>query len=531
MTDRSLVPLPLAAVLVVAFVLVSHPASGQMTKVLGDAAMSQEPRSDPPASALPRSAYPPGDSGRAVGIERRTGARAPAPGTRLSSCRARGGDRRRQGAHRRCAARRVGHRARPGVGGGDSGHADDPRRGGRDVRHVRVTARRRESLATRRHPRSLAPCRSRGGVRCPKAHPAGRSAPRRVAGLESVVANRGHHRALPHPGRPALARLRRRRPCRRHHRQPSRPSGQLGGPVPGRLGGLDLVRGDGCALRAVAHTPEPAALHRRRPDRLVPHPTHRPHFRMVGLRGGVVSTRLRVRLALRPREPRVLDFGRLPRPHGAHHLAGPRRHHRDGVRTRRRRPGLEPLCGALADDRDRARRAPVARRRALRRDREPGEPFDRGAQPLARGAARPAPVRAHDPCAGRSDLARRSGRGAVPSRRACADSARTHAMREDRHGRAARPRPRTGLGSRSARSGFAGGRGAARRRPARDLPHRNRRVRVLGAAANHGRSADRHRAGQRLASAARARSRPTGKADRVAPGSARSCRSSAAPVR
>ena len=53
MTDRSLVPLLLAAVLVVAFVLVSHPASGQMAKVLGDAAMSQEPRSDPPASALP----------------------------------------------------------------------------------------------------------------------------------------------------------------------------------------------------------------------------------------------------------------------------------------------------------------------------------------------------------------------------------------------------------------------------------------------------------------------------------------------
>ena len=53
MTNRSTAPLPWAAILICAVVLVSQTASAQVTKVLGEVAKSQEPPSGAPASTLP----------------------------------------------------------------------------------------------------------------------------------------------------------------------------------------------------------------------------------------------------------------------------------------------------------------------------------------------------------------------------------------------------------------------------------------------------------------------------------------------
>ena len=209
-----------------------------------------------------RTAHAQGDPRRVVEPRRRAGARASAPGAGPSGHRARGGAGRGRRAHRRCAARRVGARARPGMDEGDSEHADDPCRRRGNLPLVSVPQRRCEPVAARRNARFVSPRRPRGGLRCLSAHPPHRRASGRPVGVAPVVADRDHLRALPASGSPA-ARLRGRRLSRGCRRQPSDSPGQSGGSHPGQRGRLDLVRGDGRAFRAVAQAPELEALRGR----------------------------------------------------------------------------------------------------------------------------------------------------------------------------------------------------------------------------------------------------------------------------
>ena len=213
-------------------------------------------------AAAARTAHSTGHPRRAVGPERRAGARASAAGARPPGRRARGGAGRGPGTHARRVARGLGRCARTRLGVGHPGNADAPRGRCGDVRQFSGRTRRGQPVACRRHPHALSSGRSRGGLRRPPADPKTRDAAGQPVSGQLVVADWNHHQALSASGH-AVDRLRSGRVRCRRHRQPHHSRGQLGGPKCSSGARLDLVRGDGRTLRAVADAPEPAAVHGR----------------------------------------------------------------------------------------------------------------------------------------------------------------------------------------------------------------------------------------------------------------------------
>ena len=250
-----------------------------------------------------------------------------------------------------------------------------PVRGGHDVRHVRFAARRCESLAARRHPRALSPRGCRGGVRRTKAHASQpkaastrclpRACGRGSGSSRDVSSSRGS--GCSPSWSPRFSSMR---------------SSTAPSPRTARWSGTWSARRDGpgsrsWAARFVLSPTRPSLRLCTADDRTAWFLTRRIGiiFGWSAFANQSVPAGMGAWLAVRSRQPRVLDIGRLPRPHGGHHLAGPGRDQHHGARPRRRRPRVEPLRDVLADDCDCARRAPVAGRRALRRDRQPSRNF------------------------------------------------------------------------------------------------------------------------------------------------------------
>ena len=430
---RTAAPL-LAAPLLAALLLALPPASAQVAPVSGGAGKTQDAGGAAEAPALPepltRQAIRDVLSGLSDGqarelllreLDRQVAAREAALAAAGS-----------RGTHPRRIARRLGDGAGPGLGGGHP--PAPPRSPGASRRPWTGSRPSRGDAGPWRVPGALVLCLLAGlaaalGARRLVRDTEARLDRRRPAGLWpriGIITGRFLVQGA------QVDRLPRRRACRRRPRQPRRSRGRIGGPARDPIAGPDLVRGDGRALRAGAgHRP-----HLRLcavDDRTAWFLTWRIGLilRLVGVREQPADVDLGVRLARRRREPGLLAFGGLPRPHGADPLAGAGRHHRDGAGPRRARPGLEPLREAVADDRGRARRAPMAGRGAVRRHRQPPEPVGHGAERLAGAGPGAAAGRAGDPRAGRGDLARRPGAGPGVAGRPQGDPARAGALRAD----------------------------------------------------------------------------------------------------
>ena len=95
---------------------------------------------------------------------------------------------------------------------------------------------------------------------------------------------------------------------------------------------------------------------------------------------------------------------------------------------------MEWFRSGLAAGRDRARCVAMAPGRALHGHWQLGEAFTRRTQRVVRGDPGAAFVGTGDPCAGRGDLARRSGAGGGITCRAPGDAARLGPLCADRCG-------------------------------------------------------------------------------------------------
>ena len=127
-------------------------------------------------AAAARTAHSTGHPRRAVGPERRTGARAFAAGARPPGRRAGGGAGRGPGTRARRGALGLGRCARTRLGVGHPGYADAARVRCGGVRQLSGRTWRRQPVACRRHPHALSSGRSRGGLRRPPADPKTRDA-------------------------------------------------------------------------------------------------------------------------------------------------------------------------------------------------------------------------------------------------------------------------------------------------------------------------------------------------------------------
>ena len=252
--------LTLAALMLAALPFAAQPTMAQVGQPTSVSAEDADRPVD--AAAAARTAHSTDHPRRAVGPERRAGARASARRARPPGRRAGGGTGRGPGTCARRVARGLGRCARTRLGVGHPGYADTPRGRCGDIRQFPGRTRRGQPVACRRHPHALSSGRSRGGLRRPPADPKTRDAAGQPVSGQLVVADWNHHQALSASG-PAADRLRSGRVCCRRYRQPHHSRGQLGGAKCSSSARLDLVRGDGRALRAVADAPELAALHGR----------------------------------------------------------------------------------------------------------------------------------------------------------------------------------------------------------------------------------------------------------------------------